>query len=106
MGNTKNINELAKRIRYARTNAHLSQSELGDAVGVSDKSVSAYEQGRAVPPLEKLRRIAESTHQPLQYFMEDTTEEILVQHKLALIEKELIEIRDLLQKIDASKQTS
>ena len=55
--NPKHLSELAIRIREARRNAHLSQDELGKYIGVSDKSVSAYEQGRSMPPINKLKKI-------------------------------------------------
>ena len=55
----KSLSELAQRIRAARRNARLSQDELGKSIGLSDKSISAYEQGRSMPPLDKLKKIAE-----------------------------------------------
>ena len=45
------LTNLAKRIRNARENAHLSQQALGKGIGVSDKSISAFEKGRSQPPL-------------------------------------------------------
>ena len=92
----KKINELARRIREARRNAHLSQDELGKHIGVSDKSVSAYEQGRSTPPIDKLKKIAFSTNHPLAYFTQDDNQEALLASKLAGIERELIEVKRLL----------
>lgn len=94
--NTKKLNELAIRIREARRNAHLSQDELGKQIGVSDKSVSAYEQGRSTPPINKLKKIAESTSHPLSYFTQEDNEEALMTSKLANIERELAEVKRLL----------
>lgn len=88
---------MADRIRTARLEAGLSQTDLGNAIGLSDKSISAYEKGRAVPPVSKLKRISEETHQPLQYFTGDATEDYTIGSKLASIEKQLIEIKQLLQ---------
>jgi transcriptional regulator with XRE-family HTH domain len=92
------LRALAKRIKAARTSAHLSQQELGTSIGVSDKSVSAYEQGRSTPSVEKLKKIAESTSHPLSYFTEEQVNQSLIATKLATVEKELAEIKKLLEK--------
>ena len=94
--NQKKLTELSQRIREARKNAHLSQDELGKFIGVSDKSVSAYEQGRSTPPISKLKKIAESTNHPFSYFTQEDNDEALLSSKLASIERELAEVKRLL----------
>jgi transcriptional regulator with XRE-family HTH domain len=94
----KELQELSKRIRNARKDAHLSQAALAYAIGVSDKSVSAYEQGRSQPPFEKLKKIAQCTHRPVSYFTEEETNESTIVAKLHVIEQELEEIKKLLNK--------
>jgi transcriptional regulator with XRE-family HTH domain len=91
------LSELAQRIRAARRNAHLSQEALGKSLGLSDKSISAYEQGRSTPPIEKLKKIAEMTSYPLTYFTHDDSDEITIATKLLSIERELAEVRKLLK---------
>lgn len=92
------LNELANRIRTARSSAHLSQHTLGESVGLSDKSISAYEKGRSQPPLENLRKIADATHYPLTYFTQEETENSEITAKLLAIERELAEVKRLLKK--------
>lgn len=94
----KKLNEMADRIRNARREAHLSQLELANGIGVSDKSISAYEQGRSMPPFEKLKKIADTTHHPLAYFTEDNVNETTIAAKLQSIERELLEVKKLLKK--------
>jgi transcriptional regulator with XRE-family HTH domain len=94
----KSLSELAQRIRSARDNAHLSQHELGNSIGLSDKSISAYEKGRSQPPLENLRKIAQATNYPLTYFTQEETNEIAIATKLLSIERELAEVKRLLKK--------
>ena len=53
---------LFKNIKKARTSSGLSQKELAKRLGVSDKTVSAYETGRAIPPTPTLSKIAEITN--------------------------------------------
>lgn len=87
---------LPERIREARLGAGLSQTDLGSAIGLSDKSISAYEKGRATPPLGKLKGISEETHRPLQYFTGEVEQDFSVESKLASIEEQLAEIKELL----------
>ncbi len=53
---------LFKNIKKARLAAGLSQEELAEKLGVSAKTISAYETGRAIPPSPTLIRIAEITN--------------------------------------------
>ena len=91
--------KLAARIREAREASHISQSELGKAIGVSDKSISAYEKTRSTPPLEKLKKIALKTNKPLLFFTGDKTDRMDILTKLHLIEQEFNEIKELLAKL-------
>jgi transcriptional regulator with XRE-family HTH domain len=92
------LTELAKRIRMARENAHLSQQTLGETIGVSDKSISAYEKGRSQPPLDNLRKIADATDHPLTYFTQEDNATSAIAAKLQSIEHELAEVKRLLKK--------
>lgn len=92
----KRLTELANRIREARRRAHLSQDDLGKFIGVSDKSISAYEQGRSTPPIQKLKKIAEFTRYPLSYFTQEENVDAVLSNKLASIERELHEVKRLL----------
>lgn len=60
--------DLANSIQQARKTAGLSQKELGKKLSVSDKTISAYESSRAIPPVTTLKKIAEITCQPITFF--------------------------------------
>lgn len=49
---------LADRIKLARTNAGLSQSELAERMCVSRQAVSKWESGRGTPDIENLKNLA------------------------------------------------
>ena len=53
--------KLFGNIKKARVTSGLSQKDLAKRLGVSDKTVSAYETGRAIPPTPTLANIAEIT---------------------------------------------
>jgi transcriptional regulator with XRE-family HTH domain len=91
---------LADKIRYARTEAGLSQKELGTKIRLSDKAVSSYEVGRAQPSVDILRDIGDATGRPVTYFIdEERSEEIDLVVKIKSIETELAEIKQALKKM-------
>ena len=50
--------ELVRIIRKIRTNAHLSQEQFAELMGVSRQAVQKWEKGTAVPDLEKLIKLS------------------------------------------------
>nr|MBF0684264.1 helix-turn-helix domain-containing protein [Pseudomonas sp.] len=48
-------------VRAARNHKELTQTQLGEAIGVSKGNVSAWENGRHEPSFDQLRRIGEVT---------------------------------------------
>jgi transcriptional regulator with XRE-family HTH domain len=50
-----------KNLRKARLAADLTQEDLAEKIGVSNKTISAYETGRAIPPTSVLIEIAKVT---------------------------------------------
>ncbi|WP_374371627.1 helix-turn-helix domain-containing protein [Dongia sp.] len=63
---------IPSKLRDARKVARLSQGELGELVGVTRQSVSAYERGDKTPEPATFQRIANALNQPTAYF---TTED-------------------------------
>lgn len=51
------LNELAVQMRERRTASALTQSELAQRLGVSQASVSLWEQGKATPTPEQVSRL-------------------------------------------------
>ncbi len=89
---------IGQKIRYARTEAGLSQKELANQLQLSDKAISTYEVGRAQPGIEVLRDIGQATGRPVTYFIdEEGVEEIDFAVKIKKIEKELAGIKKALQ---------
>jgi len=91
----KNSN-LFDRIKRARLLAGLSQKDLAQKLGVSNKTISAYEMRRAIPPVLALQKIAEVTKQPVEYFFK---QEKINKFNNQIIERKLDIIIDELKKI-------
>lgn len=90
------MKKIASKIRLARTTRRVTQGDLARAVGVSDKSISAYESGRVSPPLDVLERIATSTDHTLQFFFDGATEQDILS-KLTQIQELFTEIKTILK---------
>ncbi len=87
---------LAKKIKKARFLAGMSQKDLAQKLGFSDKTISAYETGRAVPPVPTLEKIASLTNKPVEDFMNGRTKSSSeiesINKKLDLILEKMMEI--------------
>lgn len=94
----KNLN-FSKKIKQARRELAYSQKKMGRLLKLSDRTISAYEVGRALPSLEMLLKIAAVTHRPVSYFFEEKPiEDFKLKDKIQTIEKELALIKKILNK--------
>lgn len=93
---TKERRSYGERIREARRAARLSQSELARALGISDRTISSYEKGRNMPPVEKLQKIADETNYSLQFFVGENDPMVQVRRMLIEMNDQLAEIKKLI----------
>lgn len=94
------MDKIAKKLRQARVEAALSQKDLANSLKLSDRTISAYEKGRAMPPLDTLQNISNLTHKSINYFLDeeiDEGEDLDLQVKLKKIEIELLQIKKALK---------
>ncbi len=65
---------IGENLAYLRKNAKLTQAELAEQLGYSDKAVSTWENGTALPDAETLTKIAEFYHVDMNFlFSPDST---------------------------------
>ena len=62
--------KLGKRIKIARVEADLTQTELANKIHAKQKSISRYETGASVPTIETLTKIANALKKSSAYFLE------------------------------------
>ena len=74
------MENLKEIIKEERKRMHLSQEELGDKIGVSQKAISKYEVGKATPPPDVLKKMADVFGVSLDYLF-GRTEEVKIEHK-------------------------
>lgn len=91
--------DLGKAIQKARKELGMSQKDFAQQLHVSDKTISSYEVGRALPGFDVLKKMTKVLNKPITYFDVDyTSDSVDLQIKLHIIERELLEIKQLLQK--------
>lgn len=64
---------VGRRIRLARTLSGLTQSALGERVGLSFQQIQKYETGATRIAAERLQEIARALGQPVDWFFDDRT---------------------------------
>ena len=68
---------IGEKIRTYRRNCNLTQKELGEKIGVSDKTISSWENSRTMPDLEMLSLLHQTLGLPIDFpSIEPTAESI------------------------------
>jgi DNA-binding XRE family transcriptional regulator len=62
--------KLGKKIKIARIELDLTQTNLAKKIGAKQKSISRYETGLSMPSIETLVKIAKVLKKPSGYFLE------------------------------------
>ena len=60
-----------EKLLNARIALNLSQAELGEKAGISERSIYSYEQTGTLPRMSVLKRIAEALNVSLSYLMDE-----------------------------------
>ena len=79
---------VGRNIKLARTRAGKTQGQLAEAIDVENVTLSRIETGAQLPSLDRLQRIAEELHVPLQVLVTDgSSRSGLVEAMLAALEE-------------------
>lgn len=62
---------IGNQIKKYRKKAHLSQKELGNMLNLSQQMIAQYENGKRIPKLESLEKIANALNVPIFYLKKD-----------------------------------
>ena len=65
------VKKLGKKIKMARVELDLNQTELAEKIGAKQKSISHYETGISLPSLTTLSKIAKTLKKPASYFLDE-----------------------------------
>ena len=61
--------KLGKKIKIARIEKDMSQEQLAEAIQIKQKSISRYETGSAIPPLEAMQKMSIVLNKSFEYFL-------------------------------------
>jgi transcriptional regulator with XRE-family HTH domain len=62
--------KLGKKIKLARVELDLNQTELADMIRAKQKSISRYENGLSAPSIATLMKLAKVLKKDTSYFLE------------------------------------
>lgn len=68
--------KLGKKIKLARIELDLNQTELAEKINAKQKSISRYETGVSMPSIATLIKIAKFLKKPASYFLDEYEEHI------------------------------
>ena len=63
--------KLGKKIKIARIELDLNQTDLADKIKAKQKSISRYETGLSMPSIETLMKISKALKKEPAYFLEE-----------------------------------
>lgn len=91
--NISSKKSISARIKEIRSINKLSQKRFANKIGVSDKTISAYENGKITPPYRVLEKISDTYDVSMASFSDSHQD--IVKKKLAKLEELIIEMRGL-----------
>lgn len=62
--------KLGKKIKIARIELDMNQTDLADKIKAKQKSISRYETGLSLPSIDTLVKLAKVLKKPTNYFLE------------------------------------
>ncbi|MCL1852383.1 MAG: helix-turn-helix domain-containing protein [Peptococcaceae bacterium] len=83
---------VSKNIIYLRTNHKMTQLELGEALSYSDKAVSKWERGEAVPDAYVLKKLSVLFHVSVDYLLNEHNEKELKAVKVHRFDRRVISL--------------
>jgi len=82
--------EIGEQLKKLREKLNISQDRFGKRIGVTGKTVSAYETGKIIPSLEILKKISEEYN--VTFFRKNNRE---IERRIDDIQKSLHELQKL-----------
>jgi transcriptional regulator with XRE-family HTH domain len=95
--------QIGSKIKNLRVDKNMSQKRFGAKLGLTGKTISAYETGKSTPPLKVLENISQIYDMP--FFVSGKEQKNALKSKLQTLKNILDELTSLLEK-DIPEQES
>ena len=83
---------VSKNIIYLRTNSKMTQLELGEALSYSDKAISKWERGEAIPDAYVLKKLSALFNVSVDYLLDEHDEHELITVKPPRFDRRIISL--------------
>ena len=67
---------LAEKLKQCRQDSKLTQTQVANALGISDRALRKYETGEISPPLDKIKQLSLLYSVPVAYLVSESDTEI------------------------------
>jgi len=95
--------KIGQKIKKARLNMGLTQSQLGKTIGVTGSAVGYLEAGlRKISP-DVLKKMADTLNKPFKYFYEENGEKYDLFSKIMGLKKQLNNVAEIVEKVEKEK---
>ncbi len=89
--------QVCKQLRQLRCELNLSQERFGKRLGMSGKTISAYETGRCVPTVRVLRHVSDEFNVNFTEMSSDSR--IYLNKRIAEMESSFEELKSILEQM-------
>ncbi len=95
----RKTDQVGVKVKIARQNKGLTQSELADMLDISSKTVSAIEVGRVEPSISQMQALSAVLEEPIGYFIGEDASSI--ESKMEHVRAQLDEITRIMNMVRA-----
>lgn len=93
--------DISTRIKKERLNLKLTQKKLAKQLGISQKTVSSYERGKCIPPIDILKKLAETFNVTTDYLLGITDEHFDKNSLKIAVEPKEYRLLSIFRKLDS-----
>ncbi|MGN1314634.1 MAG: helix-turn-helix domain-containing protein [Lachnospiraceae bacterium] len=93
--------DISTRIKKERLNLNLTQKKLAKQLGISQKTVSSYERGKCIPPIDILKKLAETFNVTTDYLLGITDEHFDKNSLKIAVEPKEYRLLSIFRKLDS-----
>jgi transcriptional regulator with XRE-family HTH domain len=96
---------LSVKLKESRNKSGFTQAEVASKLGISERTVRGYEGGKLLPPLDKIKQLADLYNVPTAYLVSESSEMDSVKQWISTLSpSELTELQNYINEQLSSTQ--